>query len=136
MEIILDNITDWDDKPELNITPLVDIMLVLLAILMVTTPAVTYKEQILLPQGSKSSRLVEENRLEIRMDINKKIYIKDQVYDYASFADSLNLIANRYSKDTNIYIRADKKLAYQEVIYLLKSIKEAGFSRVALITTN
>ena len=90
----------------------------------------------MLPQGSKSSRLVEEKKLEIRMDINKKIYIKDQVYDYASFADSLNLIANRYNKDTNVYIRADKKLAYQEVIYLLKSIKEAGFSKVALITTN
>ncbi len=46
---------DWDDAPELNITPLVDIMLVLLAILMVTTPAMVYQEKIVLPDGSKSS---------------------------------------------------------------------------------
>ena len=45
---------DWDEKPELNITPLVDIMLVLLAILMVTTPAIIYKENIKLPTGTKS----------------------------------------------------------------------------------
>lgn len=44
---------DFDEKPELNITPLVDIMLVLLAILMVTTPAVIYEENILLPIGSQ-----------------------------------------------------------------------------------
>ncbi len=127
---------DWDEKPELNITPLVDIMLVLLAILMVTTPAVTYKEQIFLPKGSKTSSIAEEKKLEIRMDINRKIYIKNQVYDYAAFADSFNLISNNYSKDTNVYIRADKKLSYQDVIYLLKSVKEAGFSKVALVTTN
>lgn len=131
-----DQMIDWEEKPELNITPLVDIMLVLLAILMVTTPAVTYKEQIMLPQGSKSSRLAEDKKLEIRMDIHKKIYIDQKTYDYATFADSLNLIANRYSKDVNVYVRADKNLAYQEVIYLLKSIKEAGFSKVALVTTN
>ncbi len=127
---------DWDEKPELNITPLVDIMLVLLAILMVTTPAITYKEDITLPQGSKTSRVSQKDKLEIRMDARKKIYIKNEVYEYNTFPDSLNLLANRYAKTTNIYVRADKKLAYQDVIYLLKSIKEAGFSKVSLVTTN
>ena len=130
------NLIDWDDKPELNITPLVDIMLVLLAILMVTTPAVTYKEEINLPQGSKTSKTMQDDKLEIRMDINKKIYIKDQVYEYNTFADSFNLLASSYARNTHIYIRADKKLAYQDVIYLLKSVKEAGFSKVALVTAN
>jgi len=44
----------WDDNPDLNITPLVDVMLVLMAILMVTAPTITYQEKIALPQGSKS----------------------------------------------------------------------------------
>lgn len=127
---------DWDERPELNITPLVDIMLVLLAILMITTPAVVYKEEILLPQGSATSRAMENKLLEIRMDISKRIYVEDKTYDYSSFPDEIKLIASRYSKDSNVYIRADKSLAYQDVIFLLKSIKSAGFSKVALVTTN
>ena len=130
------NLIDWDEKPELNITPLVDIMLVLLAILMVTTPAVTYKEDITLPKGSKSAKVSQDDKLEVRMDLNKKIYIKNEVYEYNTFPDSLNLLAKRYAKTTSVYIRADKRLPYQDVIYLLKSIKEAGFSKVSLVTTN
>lgn len=137
MENILDNnLMDWDEKPELNITPLVDIMLVLLAILMVTTPAVTYKEDITLPKGSKSAKVSQDDKLEVRMDLNRRIYIKNEVYEYNTFADSLNLLSKRYAKTTSVYIRADKQLAYEDVIYLLKSIKEAGFSKVSLVTTN
>lgn len=47
-----------DEKPELNITPLVDIMLVLLAILMVTAPSITYEEKINLPQGSQNPQVL------------------------------------------------------------------------------
>ena len=137
MENILDNnLMDWDEKPELNITPLVDIMLVLLAILMVTTPAVNYKEDITLPKGSKSAKVSQDDKLEVRMDLNRRIYIKNEVYEYNTFADSLNLLSKRYAKTTSVYIRADKQLAYEDVIYLLKSIKEAGFSKVSLVTTN
>jgi biopolymer transport protein ExbD len=49
---------DWDSKPELNITPLVDVMLVLLAVLMVTTPTIIYEEKIILPSGSKTKVLI------------------------------------------------------------------------------
>ncbi|MDU7693518.1 MAG: biopolymer transporter ExbD [Helicobacter sp.] len=125
---------DWDDKPELNITPLVDIMLVLLAILMVATPTITYKEEINLPKGSKTARANLNDKLEIRMDLRKKIYIKNETYNFSSFPDSFNLIANRYDKSINVYIQADKKLPYEDIIYLLKSVKEAGFSKVSLVT--
>ncbi|CBG39700.1 biopolymer transporter ExbD [Helicobacter mustelae] len=127
---------DWEEKPELNITPLVDIMLVLLAILMVTTPTVVYKEQITLPQGSKQSRVGPDDKLEVRMDIHKRIYIGKDIFDLATFPDNFNLLAGRYNKSSNVYIRADKKLQYQDIIFLLKSVKEAGFSKVSLVTTN
>ena len=67
----------WEDKPELNITPLVDIMLVLLAILMVTTPTIVYQEDITLPKGTKSTKRALDNTLEIRIDREKKVYIKN-----------------------------------------------------------
>lgn len=132
----MENDFDWNEKPELNITPLVDIMLVLLAILMVTTPTITYQEQITLPKGSKTTKASQEKSLEIRMDAKKKIYIKNTVYDYNSFPDSLNLLSKQYDKNTSVYIRADKNLTYDNIIYLLKSIKEAGFLKVSLVTSD
>lgn len=132
----MENDFDWNEKPELNITPLVDIMLVLLAILMVTTPTITYQEQITLPKGSKTTKASQEKSLEIRMDAKKKIYIKNTVYDYNSFPDSLNLLSKQYDKNTSVYIRADKNLTYDNIVYLLKSVKEAGFLKVSLVTSD
>ncbi|PAF49895.1 biopolymer transporter ExbD [Helicobacter sp. 12S02232-10] len=130
----MENDFDWDEKPELNITPLVDIMLVLLAILMVTTPTITYQENITLPKGSKTLKASQDKILEIRMDAKKKIYINSNVYDYNSFPDTFNLLAKEYNKNTSVYIRADKNLTYENIVYLLKSVKEAGFSKVSLVT--
>ena len=125
----------WENKPELNITPLVDIMLVLLAILMVTTPTIVYQEDITLPKGSKTAKKAQNNILDIRIDKQKKIYIKNSTYDYKMFTDSFNLLAKQYSKkDTSISIRADKDLSYESVMYILKSVKEAGFNKISLVT--
>ena len=125
----------WEDNQKLNITPLVDIMLVLLAILMVTTPTIVYQEDITLPKGSKSAKKTQNNMLEIRIDKRKKIYIKNNTYEYKMFPDSFNLLAKQYSKkDTSIFIRADKDLSYESVIYILKSVKEAGFNKISLVT--
>jgi len=125
---------DWDEKPDLNITPLVDVMLVLLAILMVTTPAVNYEEKISLPKGSRSSESTKVPDLEIRIDAKHKVYIKDNVYALNNFADSFILYAKTLKKGIPVYIRADKSLEYGDVMYILKSVKEAGFTKVALVT--
>ncbi len=59
---------NWDDEPDLNITPFVDVMLVLMAILMITAPTVTYEEKIDLPQGTQSKEVKQESTITIRMD--------------------------------------------------------------------
>ncbi len=125
---------NWDETPELNITPLVDIMLVLLAILMVTTPAIIYEEQISLPKGSKSKSIEKIPDIEIRIDKNRGIYIKKIKYDFDTFADSFMLYSQNLKKLTPVFIRADKSLRYEDVIYVLKSVKEAGFTKVSLVT--
>nr|WP_199767618.1 biopolymer transporter ExbD [Helicobacter baculiformis] len=130
------DVEHWDaDKPELNITPLVDIMLVLLAILMIATPTITYQEKINLPKGSKNTRTSKGDILEIRMDIQGKIYIHDKVYTYNTFHDAFAILARNYDKSTAIYVRADKRLPYENIIYLLKNIREAGFFKVSLVTS-
>ena len=127
---------DWEEKPELNITPLVDIMLVLLAILMVSTPTITYQEDITLPKGSKSKKVAKDSMLEIRVSANRKIYIRDKVYEFNNFADSFVLFSKNFDKDINVFIRADKNLKYEDVIYILNTAKESGFLKVSLITSS
>ena len=124
----------WDDSPDLNITPLVDVMLVLMAILMVTAPTITFQEQITLPQGSKTVSVTKPKTLTIRMDKNKKIYLGKDVYEMDTFADDFVNKSVKYDKTSDVYIRADENLKYKNVIYILKSVKSAGFEQVSLIT--
>lgn len=126
----------FDETPELNITPLVDIMLVLLAILMVTIPTVNYREDIALPQGSKKTKLQEEAMLEIQITKNREIRMRGKVYPFATFADDFLLFSQQINKQTPVYISADKHLIYSDVIYILKTVKESGFSRASLITSS
>lgn len=126
---------NFDENPELNITPLVDIMLVLLAILMVTTPAIIYEEQISLPDGSKSKVLSQELKsLTVRIDSQRQVYIEQFKMSLNELSDNLVLISKKYDKNSPVYIKADKRLIYNDVMFVLKSMKNAGFSKVALET--
>ena len=126
---------NFDENPELNITPLVDIMLVLLAILMVTTPAIIYEEQISLPDGSKSKVLSQELKsLTVRIDSQRQVYIDQSKMSLSELSDNLVLLSKKYDKNSPVYIKADKRLIYNDVMFVLKSMKNAGFSKVALET--
>jgi biopolymer transport protein ExbD len=124
----------WDDSPDLNITPLVDVMLVLMAILMITAPTITFQEQIDLPQGSKTVKVTKPKTLTIRMDKNQKIYLNKDIYALDTFADDFVNQSAKFDKNSEVYIRADERLQYKDVMYLLKSVKAAGFEKVSLIT--
>ena len=124
----------WDDSPDLNITPLVDVMLVLMAILMITAPTITFQEQIDLPQGSKTVKVTKPKTLTIRMDKNQKIYLNKDMYALDTFADDFVNQSAKFDKNSEVYIRADEQLKYKDVMYLLKSVKAAGFEKVSLIT--
>ncbi|EIE6933772.1 ExbD/TolR family protein [Campylobacter coli] len=124
-----------DKKPELNITPLVDIMLVLLAILMVTAPSITYEEKINLPQGSqKSTSAPSVKSLIVSINAKKEIFLNQEKYSFVSFADNLAQKKAQFNTDEPVFIRADKSLKYDDVIFVLKSIKNLGFNKVALQT--
>ncbi|MEY3001929.1 MAG: hypothetical protein RLZZ428_304 [Pseudomonadota bacterium] len=124
----------WDDDPDLNITPLVDVMLVLMAILMVTAPTITFQEQITLPQGSQTVKVEKPKTLTIRMDKNQTIYLNKETYQLDTFADDFVNQSVKYDKNSEVYIRADEVLQYKDVMYLLKTVKAAGFEKVSLIT--
>ncbi len=124
----------WDDDPDLNITPLVDVMLVLMAILMITAPTINFQEQLTLPEGSKTVTVTKPKTLTIRMDKHKKIYLNKDTYTLDTFADDFVNQSVKFDKTSEVYIRADEALTYKNVMYLLKSVKAAGFEKVSLIT--
>lgn len=124
-----------EETPELNITPLVDIMLVLLAILMVTTPAIIYEEQIVLPDGSKTkSSTAMQKDLMVIVDSQRKVRIDQSTMSLQELPDNIVLLGAKYDKNSPVYIKADKNLIYDDVMFVLKSIKNAGFTKVALQT--
>ena len=127
-------LNQFDELPELNITPLVDIMLVLLAILMVTTPALVYEEIIKLPDGSKSALVSKMPELEIRITKDKKVYIKSDSFMLSEFPDSFMMQKSKYPLKSIVYIKADEGLSYKDVMFVLKTVKQAGFTSISLET--
>jgi len=125
---------DYNQKPDLNITPLVDVMLVLLAILMITAPVMEYEEQISLPKGSTTRQLSDVKKINILVQKDKVITINQSKYLFSTFGEDFAIYSQNLDKETPIHIRADQSLAYSDVVYILKIVKENGFFKVSLIT--
>ena len=127
-------IYDWDDKPELNITPLVDVMLVLLAILMVIAPNIIYKETIKLPQGSHSKQIEKIPPVHITIDKDQNVKINKDNYALKDFMDNFFLYSRKLNLKSTVLISADKRLNYGLVMSVLSAVKLAGFTEVSLAT--
>ena len=125
---------DWDDKPELNTTPLVDVMLVLLAILMVIAPNIIYEENIKLPQGSTSQQLPKIPPVHISIDKDKNVKINKDSYLLNAFMDNFFRYSTNLDKKATVLISADKTLDYGIVMSVLAAVKQAGFTEVSLAT--
>jgi biopolymer transport protein ExbD len=125
---------EWDEAPDLNITPLIDVMLVLMAIFMITIPVMQYEEKINLPDGSQKAAVSDKKSISIRIDKELTIYYKDNTYTIDSFPDAFRLKAEDIDKKQVIFINADKEIAYEKVIFLLKVVKQSGFTNVSLLT--
>ena len=125
---------DFEEKPELNITPLVDVMLVLLAILMITTPTLIYEELINLPKGSRSKLIQKTKAIEIKIYRNKKVTVNEKVFNYKNFSDNFMLFSEKMNKNAKVIISADKSLKYGDIVLILRSVKLAGFTKVSLST--
>lgn len=131
---------DWDEKPELNITPLVDVMLVLLAILMVISPNIVYEELIRLPKGSAQKELSKIPPVNIFITKEGEIKVKlgdsgkEDTYTMETFADNFILFSQSLDRDATVMINADQSLDYGRVMQILGAVKKSGFHEVSLAT--
>ena len=118
---------------EINVTPFVDVMLVLLIIFMVTAPLLTSGIKINLPESS--SILKNEKKEPVTISLNKKgkIYINKKVFTRKKLITKLKDL-EKVNKNLKIYVKADKSINYGKVMDLMTVINNAGFKKVALVT--
>jgi len=120
---------------EINVTPMVDVMLVLLIIFMVSAPLLTVGVPIDLPQTQAKSLDQDKEPLTISVNEKGEIYLQNAEIDVDNLIPKLQAIAEaRGGTDARIYVRGDKKVDYGTMMRVMGRLSAAGFHRVALVT--
>ena len=118
---------------EINVTPFVDVMLVLLIIFMVTAPLLTVGVQVDLPESNADSLQSDNEPLELTISKDGNIYIQETEINIIELIPKLIAITDN-RLDTKIYVRGDEVINYGKVMRVLGELSGSGFSKVALIT--
>jgi biopolymer transport protein TolR len=120
---------------EINVTPMVDVMLVLLIIFMVSAPLLTVGVPLDLPQTQAKSLEQDKTPLQLSVDVGGKVFINDTEVAMADLVPKLKAITDaRGGMDERIFMRADKKADYGTVARVMGQLSGAGFKRLALVT--
>jgi biopolymer transport protein TolR len=120
---------------EINVTPMVDVMLVLLIIFMVSAPLLTVGVPIDLPQSEAKS--LEQDKEPLTVSVNEKgqIFLQNAEIDVNDLIPKLQAVAQaRGGTDARVYVRGDKKVDYGTMMRVMGRLSAAGFHRVALVT--
>ena len=119
---------------EINIIPLVDVMLVLLIIFMVAAPLSISGIGVQLPRVSAKGAQVENSRLILTINKKGEYFIEKMSMNSENLALRMqSIFANRSSK--KLYIRADRKVIYEKVVYAMSAAKQAGVEKISILTT-
>ncbi|MBU0465463.1 MAG: protein TolR [Proteobacteria bacterium] len=118
---------------EINVTPFVDVMLVLLIIFMVTAPMMVQGIDVDLPKATSKALKSSEERLIISIDEDNKVFINEQVVSVEFLTQKLGAILENFD-EKNVYLRADKKVPYGIVVNVISKIKKAGVDSLGMIT--
>jgi biopolymer transport protein TolR len=117
---------------EINVTPLVDVMLVLLIIFMVTAPLMTSGVNIDLPKTDAKPLNSDAEPLTVSINGQGKIFLQDSEITLPDLVDKLKAIASG-QMDRRIFVRGDKGIPYGQVMQLMATIAGGGFTKVALL---
>ncbi|MFH2058433.1 MAG: protein TolR [Pseudomonadota bacterium] len=118
---------------DINVTPFVDVMLVLLIIFMVTAPMMVQGVDVDLPKATSKALKTNEDRLIISIDNDLQVFINEQVVSVEFLTQKLGAILENLDSK-NVYLRADKNVPYGIVVNVISKIKKAGIDSLGMIT--
>jgi biopolymer transport protein TolR len=124
--------THYRPMAEINVTPFVDVMLVLLVVFMVTAPLLTVGVPVDLPKAKVDVISTPEEPIVISIDIKNRIYIQETEVPLENLAARLGAITGA-NPETRIFVRGDRAIAYGRVMEVMGSVREAGFKKVSLL---
>lgn len=118
---------------EINVTPMVDVMLVLLIIFMITSPMLVAGVDVDLPQTDSSPISGSFNPLTVSITQNQEIFLLETKIDPSTLIDKLKE-ASKENKNIRIFVKGDKNIPYGKIVEIMASIHNAGFTKVALVS--
>ena len=120
---------------EINVTPFVDVMLVLLIVFMVTAPLLTVGIPVDLPKVKADALTDQKDPIEITVKLDGSVYLGESTVEVENLIPRLNAITDQNTK-ARIYVRGDRVVAYGRVMEIMSLINSAGYIKVALVTQN
>jgi biopolymer transport protein TolR len=118
---------------EINVTPMVDVMLVLLIIFMVTAPLMTSGVEVDLPDAASTAIKGDDEPLAVSVNANGSIFVQDTEVTLETLAPRLAAVSER-NPDVRIFVRGDKAVDYGRIMQVVGTINAAGYRKVALLT--
>lgn len=120
---------------EINVTPFVDVMLVLLIVFMVSAPLLTVGVPLDLPQSQAKSLDQDREPLTVSVNVQGQVFLQDSEIKIDDLVAKLKAITDaRGGSDERIYVRGDKKVDYGKMMQVMGRLSAAGYHRVALVT--
>lgn len=119
---------------DMNVTPMIDVMLVLLVIFMVTAPLLTVGVKINLPSANAPNIAGNETPVIVLISNDGKVFIGDVEVDLTTIAAKLTAIAGAKEQEIKIFVKGDKDASYGTIMSVMGRISSAGFKKVVLIT--
>ncbi len=118
---------------DINVTPLVDVMLVLLIIFMVTAPMMMQGVNVSLPQTTPRPLPAEKEHLAVTIDRSQQIFINDYKVSLEALKEKMEKILAGKT-DNQVYLRADKNVPYGVVVRVISEVKRAGVEKLGVVT--
>ena len=125
--------SDREPMSEINVTPFVDVMLVLLIIFMVTAPLLTVGVQVDLPETSADTLPEDDEPLTLTINSKGEIFIQETKVEFEKIIAKILAVSNNRT-DNRIYVRGDKTINYGRVLEIMGMLSGSGFTKVSLIS--
>jgi biopolymer transport protein TolR len=122
----------WSPNADINVTPFVDVMLVLLVVFMVTAPLMTVAVPVDLPKTQAKSMNQDKEPLVVSVDAEGHVYLQEKKLELDDVVPKLKAITGA-NADARIFVRGDKGVTYGRIMEVMGAISSSGFNKVALV---